>query len=111
MSRFFQTIQIYRDDTKGMMTPAALADVTGDGIEDIVIASFNSHVLAFDGRSFTQIWNNSDFGGSESYASVSVGYYDDDNVPDFMVKYQFGEGYPVYQYEEVCTYIHCLDGF
>ena len=31
---------------------------------------------------------------------LAVGYYDDDDVPDFLVKYQYGPGYPVYQYEQ-----------
>ncbi len=93
-------MQIYRDDSKGMLTPAALVDITGDGIDDIVVATFNSVVVALDGRTFRQVWNAT-FANSESYSTVGVGYFDQDDVPDFMVKYQYGEGYPVYQYEQV----------
>ena len=96
----FQAVQIYKDDSKGMLTPAVLADVNGDGVEDIVISTFNSHVIAFNGQTFRQIWNVS-FAGGESYSTLGAGYYDGDDVPDFMVKYQFGEGYPVYEYEKV----------
>jgi hypothetical protein len=98
--RMSNAVQIYHDDAKGMLTPAALADVTGDGVDDIVIATFSSNVIAFDGATFRQVWNAT-FRGGESYATVAVGYYDDDQVPDFMVKYQYGEGYPVYSHEEV----------
>ncbi len=43
---FFKAVAIYTDEMKGMLTPAALVDVDGDNIEDIVIATFNSHVVA-----------------------------------------------------------------
>ncbi len=106
--RMSKAVQIYADEKKGMLTPAALADVTGDGVDDVVIATFDSHVIAFDGRTFRQVWNAS-FAGGESYATVSVAYFDEDDVPDFMVKYQYGrEGYPVYTHEEVC---HTNDEF
>ena len=58
-----------------------------------------SQVIAFDGLSYRQIWNTS-FSGGESYSTVGVGYYDRDNIPDFIVKYLHGPGYPVYEYEE-----------
>ena len=59
---------------------------------------FSSHVIAFDGFTFRQLWNQT-FAGAESYASLSLGYHDEDDVPDVMVKYQYGEGYPVYSHE------------
>ena len=33
--------QIYKDENKGMLTPAAIVDINGDNIGDIVIATFN----------------------------------------------------------------------
>eukprot|EP00095_Tigriopus_kingsejongensis_P007875 maker-scaffold127_size327531-snap-gene-1.8 protein:Tk07875 transcript:maker-scaffold127_size327531-snap-gene-1.8-mRNA-1 annotation:"hypothetical protein BRAFLDRAFT_93831" len=94
-----QAVQIYRDDLKGMLTPAALADINQDGVDDIIVPTFNSFVIAFDGISFKPIWNTS-FSGSESYSTVAVGFFDEDEIPDVMVKYQHGEGFPVYEYEE-----------
>ena len=58
-----------------------------------------SKVIAFDGLSYRQIWNTS-FDGSESYSTIGVGYYDRDNIPDFIVKYLHGPGYPVYEFEQ-----------
>lgn len=87
------------------MSPAALADVNGDQIKDIIIATFNSRVIAFDGFSFKPIWNTT-FHNSESYASLAVGYYDEDKVPDVFVKYQYGDGYPEYEYEIVSVKIY-----
>ena len=65
----------------------------------IIFFSVNSHVIAFDGLSYRQIWNTS-FSGGESYSTIGVGYYDRDYIPDFIVKYLHGPGYPVYEYEE-----------
>ena len=42
---------IYRDPIKGILNPATLVDLTGDGVADIVLASMNANVMAFDGRS------------------------------------------------------------
>ena len=92
--------EIYKDEKKGMLTPAALADINGDSVQDIVIATFDSNVLAFDGSTFKTLWNVT-FAESESYSTVAVGYYDEDDIPDFLVKYQHGKGYPVYEYEQV----------
>ena len=85
-----------------MLTPAALVDINNDGVDDIVIATFNSIVIAFNGLTFKEIWSTK-FAGSESYSTIAVGYYDTDQVPDFLVKYQHGEGFPVYEYEQVKT--------
>ena len=83
-----------------MLTPAALVDINNDNVRDIVIATFGSNVIAFDGKDFKTLWNVT-FDKSESYATIAVGYYNEDNIPDFLVKYQHGRGYPVYEYEKV----------
>lgn len=61
-----QAQRIYTDEHKGVMTPPVLIDLTDDGVEDIVMAMFNSSVLAIDGRSMKVIWNYS-IPMSESY--------------------------------------------
>lgn len=48
------------------MIPPVITDITGDGVDDIVMAMFNSTVVAFDGTNFQQIWNHS-FPSSETY--------------------------------------------
>eukprot|EP00106_Octopus_bimaculoides_P010095 XP_014777537.1 PREDICTED: uncharacterized protein LOC106874346 [Octopus bimaculoides] len=92
--------KIYGDDSKGVMTPPVLLDLTGDGVEDIVVPLFNSTVLAIDGLTMAVIWNYS-FPSSESYNTPAAGYYNNDDVPDFMVKYAHGPGFPVYYYSQV----------
>ncbi|KAJ6221142.1 hypothetical protein RDWZM_006954 [Blomia tropicalis] len=96
---------IFQDCCKGVMTPPVLIDINNDEIVDIVMAHFNSTVFAFDGLTFEQIWKR-EFVGGETYSSPSVGYFNDDNVPDFGVTYQYGAGFPIYYYAE----FHVLDG-
>lgn len=61
--------------------------------------------MAFDGLTFKQIWNFS-VANSEIISVPVPGYYNDDKVPDFMVKHQIGPGFPVYYY----TTATILDG-
>jgi len=49
------------------MTPPVLIDLTGDGVVDIVFATFNSTVLAIDGATYLYLWNFT-YRMSESYA-------------------------------------------
>ena len=65
----------------------------------------NTIKLFFSGKTFQQLWKTS-FADSESYSTVAVGFFDDDNIPDFLVKYQHGPGYPVYDYEQVSCHVY-----
>ncbi|XP_022902074.2 uncharacterized protein [Onthophagus taurus] len=96
---------LYADDNKGVISPTVLVDITGDGIADIVTSFFNSTTMAFDGYSFKQLWNFT-IPNSETLSIPTPGYFNNDNVTDFLVKYQKGPGFPVYYHSE--TYI--LDG-
>ncbi|XP_060079842.1 uncharacterized protein LOC132559243 [Ylistrum balloti] len=86
---------VYTDEFKGIMTPPVLLDLTGDGVDDIVMAMFNSSVLAIDGATYSVLWNRT-FPWSESYNTPAPGFYNTDDVPDFMVKYAHGPGFPIY---------------
>ncbi|XP_078658307.1 uncharacterized protein LOC144903766 [Branchiostoma floridae x Branchiostoma belcheri] len=86
---------LYSDPQKGIMTPPVLVDLTADGTVDIVMAMFNSTVLAMDGETGNRLWDAS-FPMSESYSTPAAGFYNDDDVPDFMVHYQHGPGFPIY---------------
>ncbi|XP_064617640.1 uncharacterized protein LOC135481843 [Liolophura sinensis] len=97
--------RIYKDEHKGVMTPPGLVDLTGDGVKDIVMAMFNSTVLAIDGETHKYLWNYS-FPMSESYSTPAIGFYNNDSVPDFLVKYSFGPGFPLYYHAETTV----LDG-
>ncbi|KAH9369275.1 hypothetical protein HPB48_012351 [Haemaphysalis longicornis] len=96
---------LYTDPNKGVMTPPALVDLTGDGVEDIVMAAFNSTAFALDGVSFARLWSHR-FAQSESYSTPAVGFFDGDSTPDVMVSYQTGPGFPLY----VSSQTTVLDG-
>jgi hypothetical protein len=65
-SVFLKVQELYRDETKGIMSPPVLADLNKDGSEDIVAAMFNSAVIAFNGLTLQPLWNFS-FPGSETF--------------------------------------------
>ncbi|XP_032596106.1 uncharacterized protein LOC6567724 isoform X2 [Drosophila grimshawi] len=89
----------------GLMVPAVLSDLNGDGISDVVVAAFNSSVYAFDGHNYSMLWNYS-FPASECVSAIVPGHFNRDNVTDFMVKYNTGPGFPVYYYSQTTI----LDG-
>ncbi|XP_067007692.2 uncharacterized protein [Anabrus simplex] len=105
LGELLQVKTLYKDPFKGVMSPPALADINQDGIEDIVVATFNSSVLAFDGHTFQLLWNFT-FPNSETFSVPTPGYFNNDDIPDFLVKYQTGPGSPVYYYTQTAV----LDG-
>jgi hypothetical protein len=99
------SVSLYTDCCKGVMAPAVLVDLNDDQTVDIVLPTFNSTVIAFDGQTLRQLWRTR-FAESESYSTPAVAFYNDDLVPDFLVQYQHGPGFPIYYYSQV----QVLDG-
>lgn len=93
---------------KDALLPPILIDITSDGIEDIVAAMFNSTIMAYNGSTFEPIWNYT-VPNSEVISIPIPGYYNDDDVPDFMVKHQIGNGLSTYYYT-VATVIDGRNG-
>ncbi|EFN80767.1 uncharacterized protein LOC105186548 [Harpegnathos saltator] len=92
-----QLRELYHNTGKGALLPPILVDITLDEIEDIVVAMFNSTIMAYNGLTFEPIWNYT-VPNSEVISIPIPGYYNDDDVPDFMVKHQIGAGFPTYYY-------------
>lgn len=92
-------ITIIRSESSGFMVPAILVDLNEDGVDDIVVSSFNSTVYAFNGQTYATLWKYT-FADSESTSSIVPGHYNNDNITDFMVKYNCGPGFPVYYYSQ-----------
>jgi hypothetical protein len=74
---------------KGFVAPPVLADITQDGILDIIANSVNGRMIAIDGATEQVIWRVN-MPGTEAYCSLAVGYFTDDDVPDFFTNYGFG---------------------
>jgi hypothetical protein len=75
---------------QGFIGPPVLADITRDGILDIVVNAVDGRMLAFDGHDNSPIWSIH-VPSTEAYSSIAVGYFTQDDVPDFFASYAMGE--------------------
>ncbi len=57
--------------TKGVIAPATLVDVNGDGELDIVLSTFDGRLIVVDGKSGNVLWKEQD-PGEETYHSAAV---------------------------------------
>ncbi|KAG5322445.1 F234B protein, partial [Pseudoatta argentina] len=107
---FYGNLQLQKlnhNTGKNALLPPILIDITSDGIEDIVAAMFNS-IIAYNGTTFEPIWNYT-VPNSEVISIPIPGYYNDDDIPDFMVKHQIGTDLSTYYYT-VATVIDGRNG-
>lgn len=74
---------------KGFVAPPVLADITGDGVPDIIANAVDGRMIAIDGASEQVLWRVS-IPGTEAYGSIAVGYFTADDVPDFFTNYGIG---------------------
>ena len=74
---------------KGFIAPPALADITTDGVPDIVVNSVDGRTLAIDGRSDSLLWQV-ETRHTEGYSSPAVGYFNQDSIPDFFSNFGLG---------------------
>lgn len=68
---------------KGFIAPPVWADITKDGILDIIVSAVDGRVMAFNGRNWESIWKVS-MPNTEIYSSLGVGYFTEDSVLDFF---------------------------
>ncbi|KAJ8945336.1 hypothetical protein NQ318_009731 [Aromia moschata] len=102
-----QTKLLYTDKYKGILTQSILVDITGDNVTDIVTAMYNSTVVAINGKTFEQIWNYTLAGPfSETNIVPTPGYFNLDNVTDFLIIYQKYDD--IFNYNYTQTFI--IDG-
>lgn len=74
---------------KGFIAPPVLADINGDGVHDIIANAVNGRMIAIDGSTNEVLWRVS-VPGTEAYCSIAVGFFTDDNIPDFFTNYGIG---------------------
>ncbi|KAL1517716.1 hypothetical protein ABEB36_001447 [Hypothenemus hampei] len=89
------SLTLYQDHFKGVLTQAVLVDISGDKIPDIVTSMYNSSIVAINGKTYQQIWNYTIPNGLTDL-SPTPGFFNADNVTDFLVTYQ--------KYDEIFNY-------
>ncbi len=76
--------------TKGFVAPPLLADLTGDGILDLLVNAVEGRTALFDGATLRKRWEVA-FPGAEVYTMPTVGFFTgNDAVPDVFVAYHLG---------------------
>ncbi|XP_062612020.1 protein FAM234B-like [Saccostrea cucullata] len=91
-------IELFRSDTKGVMVPPVLTDVNKDGVKDIVMSAFDGTMILYCGETLAIKWKVK-FEDRESYSNPAPGYFNDDDVLDFMVHWS-GGAWPYYNSTE-----------
>lgn len=71
------------ENEHGFIAPPVLADISGDGYYDIVAISHASTAFAIDGQNQKMLWKQK-VENTESSNGFAVGYFTDDNIPDFF---------------------------
>lgn len=84
-----QAIPLITTSQKGVIAPAILADITQDGILDIIQNIVAGQTIAIDGKTNRQLWQVS-LENTEAYNQPAIGYFNEDNVPDFFVNFSEG---------------------
>lgn len=80
---------------KGVIAPPSLVDLTGDGVLDVVVATFEGVAAAIDGATYEVLWSYVREDEWETYSTPGIGHFDDDGVPDAFFSFSIG-AYPTY---------------
>ncbi len=81
---------IASEEGHGFIAPPVMADITDDGLLDIVAISHRSTVFAIDGENYDHLWERH-LENAESSNSFAVGYFTDDKIPDFFTFVSIGQ--------------------
>jgi hypothetical protein len=96
------SVKIDSGVTKGFIAPPIIADLTGDGISEIVITTMDGYMKSYSGADFSLIWSKRIHPRGETQAMPAPVYFDDDDVPDFFATFNIG------QWPENDTAIHVI---
>jgi len=84
-----QSVLLASSNSKGFIAPCVWADINSDDHLDIIANSVDGRILAFDGFVDTSLWTVT-IENTEAYASLAVGRYNGDGIPDFFTSFSKG---------------------
>lgn len=70
--------------TKGFIAPVTLADVTLDGVDDIIASAFDARTYVIDGATNQLLWQHK-LPGTETSAAPTLGRFTPDYSPDVFI--------------------------
>lgn len=86
-----KSILLDTSPTKGYIGPPVLADITKDGVPDIIANAVEGKLMAFNGATNEPIWSLK-VPETEAYSSIAPGYFTgNDDIPDFFTSYAVGQ--------------------
>jgi len=75
--------------SKGFIAPCVWTDINADGHMDIIANAVDGRILAFDGQTDSALWRVQ-IENTEIYASLAVGQFTEDSIPDFFTSVSKG---------------------
>ncbi len=84
-----EAVLIDSSKNKGFIAPPAWVDLNNDQQKDIVVASVDGRLMAYNGLTYKKLWETT-VEGTEAYSSMAIGQFNKDNIPDFFVSYAQG---------------------
>lgn len=88
--RFTRAVAVDSGRRKGFVAPPLLADLTGDGVPDLVVNAVEGRTVLIDGATLKKRWQVS-YPNAEVYSMPTVGFFTgNDRVPDVFVAYHIG---------------------
>lgn len=82
-NRLFKAAKIASEKGHGFIAPPVVADINGDAILDVIAISHAAKIFAIDGKTKKTLWTKS-FDNLEANSSFAVGYFNEDEIPDFF---------------------------
>lgn len=77
------------NSSKGFIAPPVWVDINKDGKEDLIVASVDGEVYAFDGETKEQLWK-AEIPGTEIYGTPAIGYFEKSDLPGVYVTSAIG---------------------
>lgn len=77
--------------SKGFIAPPVVADVSADGIRDIVVSTMDGYMKSYSGKDFSLLWAKRIHPRGETQSMPAPVYFDNDNIPDFFASFNIGQ--------------------